>query len=156
MGLDADPARGREYGRALDFLSRTRSAGLDVLARGGWSIVGLARLVRRLPVAGLPLTSRDDPRPERLHAAPRVNSSEFAHDALIWSVAAGIDHHPVTACGTTGKPGSQTAASGSRKPPPGSHWARGHGPGVATCGRDRLEPFHPGAILSLQAGSTRR
>jgi hypothetical protein len=48
-----------------------------MLATGGWSIVGLARLARRLPTIGLPLTP-DDHRPKRFFAAPRVNRWEFA------------------------------------------------------------------------------
>jgi hypothetical protein len=41
-----------------------------------------------LPVAGLPLTSRDDPRPGRLRTVPPVNRWEFAHEALISSACA--------------------------------------------------------------------
>ncbi len=55
-----------------------------MLATGGWSIVGLARLARRLPSIGLPLTLRDDPQLSRFLPAPPVNSSEFAHECLIW------------------------------------------------------------------------
>lgn len=34
--------------------------------------------------AGLPWTSRDDPRPKRFHPAPPVNRWEFAHGTVTW------------------------------------------------------------------------
>ncbi len=47
------------------------------------AIKGLVRRVRQLHTIGLPLTSRDDPRPERLHAAPPVNRWDFAHGSSV-------------------------------------------------------------------------
>ena len=52
------------------------------------------------PPAPVPLTSRDDPRPERFHAGPRVNRWEFAH-GLTRTEGHGQNLSPDSACVTS-------------------------------------------------------
>jgi hypothetical protein len=94
---DRHPDRPGEGAAARDRPSHEHNAypGTTVRARPAWrgdprpawrggrgQRTGAAapRAPARLRPVGLPLTSRDDPRPERLHPPPPVNSSEFAHE----------------------------------------------------------------------------